>query len=178
MNPLGFVAGKGVRFLAVGLLLAGLIVALEVLIPGRKLTQRCLKCGNAFCGRCQIGTGRKGLCTQCYHLFYMKRGVSAQARNEKQEEVKRRAAKRSLVFRGLSIVAPGAGQVAEGMPVIGSLFLLVWIWGVSQWLAASLPYPLPDSILGVGSQFPLLTVAAMLVVLVLANLTSRPTLQG
>ncbi|HEY7700513.1 MAG TPA: tetratricopeptide repeat protein, partial [Vicinamibacteria bacterium] len=69
--------GWGLRYLVAPIFFAALIVVLEVLFQDRKLTQRCRKCGSAFCGRCQIGTGRKGLCTQCYHLFFMKDGVSA-----------------------------------------------------------------------------------------------------
>ena len=56
-----------------------LILLLELIFRDRKLTQRCWKCSSAFCGRCQIGTGRKGLCTQCYHLFIMKDGVSVRS---------------------------------------------------------------------------------------------------
>ncbi|MGH9334122.1 MAG: tetratricopeptide repeat protein, partial [Vicinamibacteria bacterium] len=61
--------GWGIRFVIAPLLFGALIVGLELGFQERKLTERCRKCGSAFCGRCQIGTGRKGLCTQCYHLF-------------------------------------------------------------------------------------------------------------
>ncbi len=57
--------GWGIRFVAVPVALGVLILLLELFSRERKLTKRCWKCGSAFCGRCQIGTGRKGLCTQC-----------------------------------------------------------------------------------------------------------------
>ena len=79
MNIFGFVAGKGVRFLTVGLFLAGLILFLEGLFRGRNLTQRCLKCGSAFCGRCQIGAGRS-VCPVLSPLLYEAWCISARTK--------------------------------------------------------------------------------------------------
>ena len=121
-----FLKGWGMRFVVTPVALGVLILLLELFYRERKLTKRCWKCGSAFCGRCQIGTGRKGLCTQCYHLFFMRDGVSAKARNDKMGQVQSASAKRSVVFRLLSIIAPGSGHISEGMPIIGSLFLFVW----------------------------------------------------
>ena len=108
----------------------------------------------------------------------MKHGVSAHARNEKRQEVKRYVGKRNLVFHVLSIVAPGAGQLAEGRPIVGTLFLLTWSWGVVQWLLGSALYRLPDVILGAGARFSFFPLVAMLVVFILANFTSRTEIQG
>ncbi|MGH9391056.1 MAG: tetratricopeptide repeat protein, partial [Vicinamibacteria bacterium] len=155
------VGGWGLRFLVAPVLFGSLILALEVGFSDRKLTQRCRKCGSAFCGRCQIGTGRKGLCTQCYHLFFMKDGVSAAARNDKLVQVQRATRTRSLLFRALSIVAPGAGHISEGMPLVGSLLLFVWILGaLAIGLRGSL-YALPDGLLGFGAGLPLVLLAMM-----------------
>ena len=170
--------GWGIRFVAVPVALGVLILLLELFLRERKLTKRCWKCGSAFCGRCQIGTGRKGLCTQCYHLFFMKDGVSAQARNEKLGQVQRASTKRSVVFRLLSIVAPGSGHISEGMPIIGSLLLLVWtLAACTIWIGGSL-YSLPDGLLGLGASPSYAMMALMVVMLVLANVISRPMSRG
>jgi len=167
--------GYGLRFLAVPLLLAVLILVLEVSFSERRLTQRCWKCGSAFCGRCQIGTGRKGLCTQCYHLFFMKDGVSAQARNEKLRQVQSVSKKQSIIFRALSILAPGSGHIGAGMPFIGLILVFVWIQSACAiWLGGAL-YALPDGILG-GIRLPsYASMAFMAMALLMANIIPRST---
>ena len=171
---LSLFGGWGLRFLAAPILFGGLILALEVLFKDRKLTQRCRKCGSAFCGRCQIGTGRKGLCTQCYHLFFMKDGVSATARNDKLSQVQRATRTRSLLFRVLSVLAPGAGHVNEGMPLVGILLLFVWILGLLAIMLRGSLYALPDGLLGFGAGFPLVLLAMMAASLAAANFLVRP----
>ena len=173
-----FLQGWGMRFVAAPIVLGVLIILLEFYMRERKLTQRCSKCGSAFCGRCQIGTGRKGLCTQCYHLFFMKDGVSAQTRNEKLGQVHQASTRRSIVFRVLSIIAPGSGHISEGMPIIGSLVLFVWILAACTiWVGGSL-YPLPDGLLGLGASPSYAMMALMFAMLVLANVVSRPMSRG
>ena len=173
-----FLKGWGMPFVAAPIALGILIVLLEFFLKERKLTQRCRKCGSAFCGRCQIGTGRKGLCTQCYHLFFMKDGVSAQARNEKLGQVHSASTRRSIVFRVLSIVAPGSGHISEGMPIVGSLVLFVWVLAACTiWIGGSL-YPIPDGLLGLGASPSYATMALMFAMWVLANVVSRPMSRG
>lgn len=172
------IEGWGLRFVVAPIAFGILIFVLEMVFRDRKLTKRCWKCGSAFCGRCQIGSGRKGLCTQCYHLFFMKDGVSAQARNEKLSQVQRASTKRSVVFRVLSVLAPGSGHVSEGMPIIGALILFVWTAAVCTiWLGGSL-YPLPDGLLGLGTAPAYAVIALMVAMLVIANLISRPMARG
>jgi tetratricopeptide (TPR) repeat protein len=166
--------GFGLRFLVAPILFGGLIVALQVLFPDRKLTQRCRKCGSAFCGKCQIGTGRKGLCTQCYHLFFMKDGVSAAARNDKLTQVQHASRTRALLFRVLSVVAPGAGQISEGMPLIGILLLFLWTLGAFSIALSSSLYALPDGILGYGAGFPLVLLLMMALSFATANFLLNP----
>lgn len=165
--------GWAVRLAAIPLVLAALIVFLEIAFRERRLTQRCRKCGSAFCSWCQIGTGRKGLCTQCYHLFIMKDGVSAAARNEKMQQVRRATSLRTLLFRVLSIVAPGAGHVLEGATLTGVALLFAWVLGATWAMSTGFPYPLPDAVLGSGEAPPYLALAAMVAVLLAANLAFR-----
>ena len=144
----------------------------------RRLTQRCWKCGSAFCGRCQIGTGRKGLCTQCYHLFFMKDGVSAQARNEKLRQVQNVSTTQSIIFRALSILAPGSGHIGAGTPFIGLILLFVWILSACAiWLEGAV-YALPDGILG-GISLPSYALMALMgLALLMANIIPRSTTRG
>lgn len=177
MEP-SLLEGWGLPFVTVPILFGGLIVGLEMFFRERKLTKRCWKCGSAFCGRCQIGTGRKGLCTQCYHLFRMKDGVSAEARNEKLAQVQRASTRRSAVFRVLSILAPGSGHISEGMPTVGILFLSVWTLAACiLWIGGSL-YSLPDAVMGMGAGIPYVLMALMLVMLVVANVAARPMMRN
>jgi tetratricopeptide (TPR) repeat protein len=174
----GSSGGWGLRFVVAAILFGALILGLETMFKDRKLTQSCKKCGSAFCGRCQIGTGRKGLCTQCYHLFFMKDGVSAAARNDKLSRVQSASRSRRLVFRALSIVLPGAGHVNQGMPLLGVLLLFLWILGVFTIVFGANIYALPDGLLGLGSSVPLLIVLMMALVLVVANFAAQPSERG
>lgn len=171
---LSLFGGWGLRFVVAPILFGALILALEWVFNDRKLTQRCRKCGSAFCGRCQIGTGRKGLCTQCYHLFFMKDGVSAAARNDKLTQVQRATRTRSLVFRVLSVLAPGAGHISEGMPLVGILLLFLWILGALAITFRRTLYALPDGLLGFGAGLPLVLLAMMAMSLATANFLVRP----
>jgi tetratricopeptide (TPR) repeat protein len=166
--------GGGARFALAVIVLAGLILLFRSIL-NRSNTRHCWKCKTAFCGRCQIGTGRRGLCTQCYHLFYVKDGVSAVARNEKLGQVKRAEQTRGLIFRILSIVAPGAGHIAEDTPLLGTVFLLIWTSGVVLLLLGSRLYAIPDELLGISSSWGQIVAGlVMLVVLVLANTVAQP----
>ena len=158
---------------------AGLILLLELVFRNRRNTQRCGKCGSPFCGSCQIGTGRRGLCTQCYHLFIVKDGVSALARNQKIAQVGQTVQNRSAVFRTLSVVAPGAGHIVEGLPLPGFLLLLIWASALVFLLAGGRLYPLVDPALGLGSSLQVyLAISVMLAALVAANTLAQPRIRA
>jgi len=161
---------------AVGAILFGvLIVLLGLVFRDRGNTQRCARCRSPFCGRCQIGTGRRGLCTQCYHLFIVKDGVSAGARNQKIAQVGRAVRTRGVVFRALSVLAPGTGHFVEGLPLAGFLLLFIWTAAAFFLSAGSLLYPLVDPALGLGGTFHVyVAVAAMIAALGAANTVAQP----
>jgi tetratricopeptide (TPR) repeat protein len=149
----------------------GMILALAVVVGMFSFlsygaqTQRCWKCGQPFCGRCQIGSGRRGLCTQCHHLFIVKDGVSAAARSEKMTAVQKADDLRRRVFRILTVVAPGAGQVAEDRTLVGIGLLTLWVGGWVLLLAAG--YPSADAVIDLtpgtwGTVVPFLMLAAAL----------------
>ncbi len=172
-------ASARVTAFAVGaVLFAVLTVFIEVAFRDRRNTQRCGTCGGPFCGRCQIGTGRRGLCTQCYHLFIVKDGVSTSARNRKLAQVSSYAANHRLVFRILSVVAPGAGHIAEDTPLLGFPLLLFWTFGavlLVLLLRGGGLYPNVELALGLGSSLiTYLVGAVMLLLLVVANTVAQP----
>jgi len=92
----------------------------------RMFTTRCLKCGTPFCKRCHLGNASVGLCTQCFHLFVVRDGVSGPARNQKLLEVQREDSRRERIFRALSLVSPGAGHLYAQKTLPGVLFVFLW----------------------------------------------------
>jgi Flp pilus assembly protein TadD len=104
---------------------------------GRKaVTRHCRRCGTAFCRLCQLGQVSGELCSQCYHLFVVRDGVSAPVRNRKLAEVQANDARRERLTRALSLVSPGAGQVYGGWALRGAALVAAW-YAVVGLVAAS-----------------------------------------
>ncbi len=124
------------------------LFALVAFLVGRwrgpkAFTVHCGRCGTAFCRFCHLGQVSGGLCSQCYHLFVVRDGVSGPARNRKMAEVQRAEGRRDLVFRVLSVVSPGAGQVYGGWALRGAALLAAW-YGVLGLLAAGRVVPFTE----------------------------------
>ena len=105
----------------------------------------------------------------------MKDGVSAAARNDKLAQVQRASRTRGFLFRALSVLAPGAGHISEGTPLVGILLLFVWVLGALAIALRGTLYALPDGILGLGSGLPLVLVTMMAVSLAAANFLQKPS---
>ncbi|HVO09983.1 MAG TPA: tetratricopeptide repeat protein [Vicinamibacteria bacterium] len=101
-------------------------------------TVHCARCGAAFCHYCQLAQTTGGLCSQCFHLFVVRDGVSGPARNRKMTEVQRAETRRRWVFRVLSVLAPGAGHLYAGRTVVGLLLLVPWYAALSLIVACQL----------------------------------------
>ncbi|MGE0454210.1 MAG: tetratricopeptide repeat protein [Vicinamibacteria bacterium] len=113
---------------------------------GSKLfTLRCPKCGVAFCRRCHLGQAEGGLCTQCFHLFVVRDGVSATARNQKLLEVQKEEDRRLRAFRLLSLFAPGAGHVYARAALPGLVLLFLWFSLLALLVLAGRPVTLTDA---------------------------------
>lgn len=113
------------RFLGFAVVFAITFFGLSRWRGDRLLTLRCAKCGSPFRRRVTAqDTGE--LCTQCFHLFVVKDGVSPSAKNKKLMEVQAEETRRLRTFRLLSLLLPGAGQVFGRAPLPGLLLLLVW----------------------------------------------------
>jgi len=145
------VAGEGLApgaFLNRFLVFAGVFAFVSVFIWRRRgnrlVTLRCLKCGNAFRRRVTAqDTGE--LCTQCFHLFVVRDGVSPSAKNKKLMEVQAEDDRRSRTFRLLSLLLPGAGHVFGRQPIPGLLLLLTWFGVLSLVALAGRPFSVTGS---------------------------------
>lgn len=112
---------------------------------GKKMfTMRCQKCGTPFCKLCHLGAAG-GLCTQCYHLFVVRDGVSGPARNQKLLEVQKEDEKRERIFRALSLLSPGAGHFYAQKPILGWLFAFAWYGILAAVLLTGRVLPLTEA---------------------------------
>jgi hypothetical protein len=135
----------------------------------RMITLRCAKCGTPFRRRVTAqDTGE--LCTQCFHLFVVKDGVSPSAKNKKLMEVQAEDTRQMRTFRLLSLLLPGAGQVYGRQPIPGLLLLLVWFGVISIVLLAGRPFSVTGaSGVLLGSWIYAPAVVLLLLVYVAAN---------
>jgi len=114
------------RFTAFVPIFGGAVFLLSRWRGRRSFTLHCLRCGTPFCRHCYLGTVVGGLCSQCYHLFVVRDGVSGPARNRKLIEVQDKDARRTRIFHVLSALVPGAGHVYARWTLTGLALLLVW----------------------------------------------------
>jgi Tfp pilus assembly protein PilF len=154
----------------------GLVITLGILQwrGKRMFTMRCPKCGTPFCKRCHLGAATSGLCTQCYHLFVVRDGVSGPARNQKLLEVQKEDERRERLFRILSLLSPGAGHVYAQNVAVGALLLLAWYGVLSFVLLAGRVVPVTEAPAALLPRWPLVLAGlALLVIYVTAN-RARP----
>ena len=130
----------------------------------KSFTAHCGKCGAAFCRLCQLGHAGGNLCSPCYHLFVVRDGVSGPARNRKMAEVQRAESRRNLLFRVLSVLAPGAGQLYAGRTALGVLLLGAWYAVVSLVDRRSRLVPLTDVSAELAPPWPMMVAGLLLLV--------------
>jgi Tfp pilus assembly protein PilF len=132
------VAALANRFLGALAVLA-LVVLFVSRWRGRKaFTLHCARCGTAFCRLCHLGQASGSLCSQCYHLFVVRDGVSTPVRNRKLAEAQGTSATRERIARLLGIASPGAGQLYGGFTLVGAALVAAWYAVVGVWLASRL----------------------------------------
>jgi Tfp pilus assembly protein PilF len=135
----------------------------------KAFTLHCARCGAPFCRFCHLGQVSGSLCTQCYHLFVVRDGVSGPARNRKMAEVQRAERRRDRVFRVLSILSPGAGQVYGGWTLRGAVLLAAW-YSVLCLVVAGQVVPFTDVPRRLSTPWvPVAAGSALLVVWLVAN---------
>ena len=143
----------------------GLVILGLWLWRGRNLTTlRCLKCGAAFDRRADRNAAAVGLCTQCYHLFVVRDGISAPARNKKLLEVQGEEERRSRIFRALSILSPGAGQLYGQKTLLGVTLTFLWYTTISALFLTALD-PFSDAPSALARPWGLAVAAVVLVAL-------------
>ena len=121
--------------------LALVAIALLLFIPGimkfrgaQSFSKQCPKCGTTFCWLCQTRSTSQDVCSQCHHLFVVKKGIPPAARAAKAAEISRYVTIRSLLHRITSLVAPGAGHLSVGHISLGLPLLLLWSIGAGGYL--------------------------------------------
>jgi tetratricopeptide (TPR) repeat protein len=162
------------RFSAAVVVFLLFILARRIWRGQKAFTLRCLKCGTPFCRHCHLGAAVAGLCTQCYHLFVVRDGVSGPARNQKLLEVQAEDERRERVFRILSLVSPGAGHVYGQRAALGLVYSIVWYFlialcvlslgfiSISEAASALVgPWPIIVAILGLLAVYVLATRARL-----------------
>jgi len=86
--------------------------------------QRCVKCGQPFCRRCQVGMRREeGYCTACRHLYVLKDPVAPPVREERERLVASHERWQWISRRLVSLILPGTGQIQGGRTLIGAILL-------------------------------------------------------
>ncbi len=103
--------------------------------------------GTAFCRNCHLGRAGepRAFCSQCYHLFgcVVRDGAPVRRATGKMAEVQRADGRRERVFRVLSVLSPGAGQVYGGWTFRGAALLVAW-YGVLALLMARWVVPFTE----------------------------------
>ena len=162
------------RFAA--LMAIGLVVVLGISQwrGKRMFTVRCPKCGTPFCKRCHLGAATSGLCTQCYHLFVVRDGVSGPARNQKLLEVQKEDERRERVFRALSLLSPGAGHVYAQSIVVGAVLLLAWYGVLALVLLAGRVVAVTEAPEDLLPRWPLIVAGLALLAIYVAANRARP----
>ena len=168
------VLGAAIRVASFGLVMGLTWLALRMWRGGNLLTVRCFKCGTVFSRRSTIGAAAGGVCTQCYHLFMVKDGISGPARRQKLADVQVEEQRRGRAFRLLSILSPGAGHAFARHPVLGFVLLCIW-YVAGAWVVLQLgPLPLLESPdLG---RWPVIPAAAILALVFLIANVATPRL--
>ena len=114
------------RLLVIALALL-LFIPMVVRFRGsQSFSKQCPKCGTTFCWLCQTRSTSQDVCSQCHHLFVVKRGIPPAARAAKNMEISRHVTMRALLHRVASLLAPGAGHLSIGHLTLGLPILLVW----------------------------------------------------
>lgn len=165
------------RFLVFAAVFAATVFGVARWRGVKLFTLRCPKCGTPFCKRCHLGQVVGDLCTQCYHLFVVKDGVSAQARNQKLGQVQQEEGRRTLLFRVLSVVSPGAGHVYARVPLPGLVIALVWYATLALVLLAGRPFALTEAPASLVGAWALLPAALVLLAVFLAANLWRPSFE-
>lgn len=116
VSPFSIVAGV--------LLLIGLILCLRVHHDSH--AHRCVRCGHAFCRKCQAMDRSYGFCIQCLHIFVKKDGVSPLSRKTKMSQINRYSKNQRWLRLISTILVPGSSDVYDQHVVKGIFTMVLW----------------------------------------------------
>ena len=125
------------RLTAIAVACLLLIPAIMKLRGARSFSKQCPKCGTTFCWMCQTRSTSQDVCSQCHHLFVVKRGIPPAARAAKSAEISRFVTMKTIQHRVASLLAPGSGHLAVGHFMFGIAVLFVWALAVGAYLSLS-----------------------------------------
>lgn len=123
----GTILGYVKRPTSMGALVALALLAWLGLARSPMRAQICIRCGEAFCGRCKKELGAKECCAQCIHLFIKREAIEPAARSRKLRQVERFARSKIRRARVASILLPGAGHFLSGHTLAGTVLLAAWL---------------------------------------------------
>lgn len=129
------------RLFAFALVIVAFVLVLMSWRGNRSFSKQCEKCGQTFCWLCQVRSTSVEVCSQCFHLFVVRKGISAQARAAKNQEIDRFNLYKNLQHRLFGALAPGSSHVAAGHWIVGLPVLLVWASGLGLVLTLRMSAP-------------------------------------
>jgi len=128
-------------FLTIGFLIGAMLFGFR---KRKNPAHECIKCGKAFCRKCQPSNKDYPFCIQCLHIFVRKDGVSSLSRKDKMDEIEQHARRQGLFLRLSSLVMPGAGSIYRDQTLSGVLLLLFWLLPLAllvfNWKFANISY--------------------------------------
>jgi tetratricopeptide (TPR) repeat protein len=131
---------------------------------------RCIKCGQAFCKKCQTSDRSYGFCIQCLHIFVKKDGVSPVSRKEKMAQIDTYSSKQRWLRFASAIVVPGSCDMYEGRIVWGVITMLLWFLSLAVALFMVMVAPLSTFESGVNAGPIILICLAVMAVLYITTL--------
>lgn len=119
------------------------------LVRGGTRAQMCVRCGEAFCGRCKRELGARECCAQCIHLFVKKEAIASDVRARKIMQVESFVRGWRRRVRLATLLLPGSGHMLAGSTLTGALLLLAWLTplsalGFGRWLVLRPSVPVLD----------------------------------
>ncbi len=113
-------------FTIISTVLFGMALILCLWVREESHAHRCVKCGQAFCKKCQTSDRSYGFCIQCLHIFVKKDGVSPASRREKMGQIDTYSSKQRWLRFASAIVVPGSCDMYEGRIALGLLTMFLW----------------------------------------------------
>ncbi|MCB0219665.1 MAG: tetratricopeptide repeat protein [Chrysiogenetes bacterium] len=137
----------------------------------------CDSCGVGMKRTTKIAVRARNICPQCSAAFYTKHAVDPESRLKKVVKVERYQRRRRWALRLLSIVFPGAAQLAAGQVATGVVLgsLTLFLLNAAMLLASGVPAADP-TLLSEAARWPLLAIVSpVLFILIIVSVVRIDT---